>query len=230
MPYLHHQPFWLGTLVDFPNSDFTDTNITWISATVFEINGWEFYLKQTKLNGRDSIAGKLTPTDPTGTGNSASVDTVTKKTTTTVWTFSYEFTSSLLPPGFAAPQKSVRLYTANNVISPAYGILRGPYMVSKQAVLITAGSIVRFWYKGDGGEDAYDIFGYLLNTDTGSTVTLVNRSGTDATGETPWTEVAVKVVNTGTYKFVFINGSWDFTGGTVTGASMYICGVRVQTG
>lgn len=230
MPYLHHHPFWLQTLVDFPNSEFTDTEITWISSNVFEISGWEFYLKQTKLNGRDSVAGKLTPTDPTGTGVSASTDNTTKPTTADPWTFKYEFTSNFLPPGFSAPKQSVRLYTQSNVISPAYGILRGPYMVSKQAVRINSGSKVKFWYRGDGGEDAYDIFGYLLNVDTGSTLTLVNKSGTDATGDTPWTEVTFTVPTTGVYKFIFMNGSWDFTGGTVTGASMYIFGVRVDIG
>lgn len=227
MAFLHHHPFWIPTVIDFPNNDFSDDTVTVISGDVVEITGWVFYLRQTKLNAYDTIADCPTPSDPTKPA-AAGTDRVTKKTGSPNWTFSYEFSSTLLPPGFSSPTKSVRLYSVNNVINTAYGILRGPYMVSKQSVKIVAGSRVKFWYKGQGSQDAFDIFGYLLNTDNCSTVTLVNRSGTDVSGATDWTQVNVTVPTTGNYKFVFINGSWDFTGGTVTGASMYVCKVTVE--
>lgn len=227
MAFLHHHPFWIPTIVDFPNNDFSDDTVTIISGDVVEITGWVFYLRQTKLNAYDTIADCPTPGDPTKPA-AADTDRVSKPPGPAAWTFGYQFSATLLPPGFSSPTQSLRLYSSANVIDTRFGILRGPYMVSKQPIKIFAGSKVKFWYKGQGSDDAFDIFGYLVNTENCSTVTLVNRSGTDDTGATDWTEVEVIVPTTGNYKFVFINGSWDFTGGRVTGASMYICKVTVE--
>ena len=231
MPYLHHHSFWTVPFEDFPNNNFTDTTVTVIAPNIIEITGWIFYLKQTFLNNQDVIAGYPTPIDPTvpdATKLSEAVDIVSKRSSGDPnWLFLYNFDDSILPPGISPPAKSVRIYSSNNWINKPHGTLRGPYMVSKQAVKINSGDQISFWYRGLGSEDAFDIFGYLLNVNTGSTLTLVDRAGTDKTGATPWTEVVTVVSETGFYKFVFINGSWDFTGGQLTGASMYICRVRV---
>lgn len=227
MPYLHHHGFWITNVFDdFTNNDFIDTNVTVIPPDIVEITGWTFYLRQTKLNGLDSIAGFPTPIDQTRP-RSESTDNVSKRFATDQWKFLYEFSSTILPPGVDPPAKSVRIYSSGAWINSPYGILRGPYMVSKKEVRINAGSRVSFWYRGLGSGDAFDIFGYLLNVDNGNTVTLVNLSGTNASGATDWIEVVQTVETSGSYKFVFINGSWDFTGGQLTGASMYVSRVRV---
>jgi hypothetical protein len=228
MPFLHHHPFWIPPKTNFPNNDFADSTVTIISGDIIEITGWVFYLRQIKMNGNSVIDNCPTPADTYKAAN-ATIDSVSKRSSTDPnWSFRYAFSSTVLPPGFASPTKSVRLYSTDCWINRPYGILRGPYMVSKVSVRIVAGSVVKFWYKGQGSEDAFDIYGYLLNTDNCSTVTLVDRFGTDSTGATNWTEVSVTVPITGNYKFVFINGSWDFTGGQLTGASMYICKVTVE--
>lgn len=226
MPYLHHHPLWCQPTrrPTFDNGDFTDIdNPIEIAPGIIEITGWIFYLKQTKANALDIIAGWPTPNDISLPSVSSTDNVIIQAG----YSFEYEFTDTVLPPGYVAPRKSVRLYTNANTINLAFGILRGPYMVSKSAIYIQSGDNVRFWYKGEGGEDAFDIFGYLQEVDTGATIQLVNQSGENTSGTTPWTQVDITIATTGRYRFVFINGCWDFTGGRVVGSSMYVTGVQV---
>jgi hypothetical protein len=227
MSYLHHHPLWCQPTrrPTFDNGDFIDVdNPIEIAPGIIEITGWTFYLKQTKANALDTIAGWPTPAD-------TSLPLVNNQTDDVIiqsgFSFAYEFTDTVLPPGYVAPKKAVRLYTNENSINESYGILRGPYMVSNRAIYIQSGDNVRFWYKGQGAIDAYDIFGYLQEVDTGATIQLVNQSGENSSGTTPWTQVDITISTTGKYKFVFINGCWDFTGGRLLGSSMYVTGVQV---
>lgn len=235
MSYLHHHPFWLRISNDFDNNNFVDIDIRLVSSTEIEITGWIFYLKQLKLNGLNMVAGFPTPTDLTkptvnstdniGPGPNAETGAPGLDS----WFFNYEFSPTEKPTFMQSipNSKSVRLYSAENWIDTRFGILRGPYMVSKSSVRIFKDSQVKFWYRGLGGQDAFDIYAYLLNIGTGETIQLINQYGIDDTGETPWTESVMTINKDGIYRFIFVNGSWDFTGGKLTGASMYVASVRV---
>ena len=98
-------------------------------------------------------------------------------------------------------------------------------MISDQVVDLVPGQQVKFWWRGLAGGDAYDIYAYLLNIDNGNTVELINETGPDNTGVTNWALVTATVPVTGNYKFVFIAGTYDYTGGTVVGGLLLITGI-----
>ena len=208
------QGFWgNGVALDFVNGDFVD------------ITGWTVLAQQIKLNGRTNIGGWDTPLD-----TKLPPHPVGDNTTLSGQTFGSEFVTSNLPPGFSSPSRALRLYN-DGVVNVAYGIAHGPAVISDQSVRIIAGSTVEFWWRAYGSTDAYDIYGYLLNIDTGSTIELINETGPNDTGLTSWA-LSSKIIPagiSGDYKFVFVSGSYDFTGGQAYGASLLITGVRVSS-
>ena len=115
--------------------------------------------------------------------------------------------------------------TCNN--HSTYGSAFGPEIWS-EPFPATANQSISFDWAAAGGWDDYEAYGYLVrvsasgNTyDYGSsaTSTLVaygrgqNQSWVTSTGIVP---------STGYYRFRFVNGSYDATGGQVLGAAMYI--------
>jgi hypothetical protein len=120
----------------------------------------------------------------------------------------------------------------SNGSSVAYGIIHGPYATTNNTNIVglETGDIVSFWWKAQGGSDAYDIFAYLLDLTDGSTIELVNDTGNNDSASTSWTKVTKTITasEAGDYKFVFVSGTYDFTGGTVLGASLYITNVSVM--
>src|SRR5690606_11997684 len=74
------------------------------------------------------------------------------------------------------------------------------------------------------------VFGYLLNVKTGETQIILNRTGESDKGGSPWGTASVTADKAGTYKFVFVSGSYDFTGGNVLGASLTIDNVAASSG
>jgi len=115
--------------------------------------------------------------------------------------------------------------TCNN--HGTYGSAFGPEIWT-EPFPATANQSISFDWAAAGGGDDYEAYGYLVqvsasgNTyDYGSSAnsTLVaygrgqNQSWVTSTGVVP---------STGYYRFRFVNGSYDATGGQVLGASMYI--------
>ena len=193
------------------------------STTPASILGWKVFLQQVRLNGLDSIEGWPTPGDPTKPGPAPGDNNN--------YTGSYlaELTADV-PAGLPAGTRSMRLYHSSGE-SAAYAIVHGPYLVCdvNNTVPLESGDVIRFYWKAQGGSDAYDIYAYLLNVDTGATIELANATGDSDSATTPWTPVVrtMTAEQAGTYKFVFVSGTYDFTGGTVLGASLYVTNVDV---
>ena len=59
---------------------------------------------------------------------------------------------------------------------------RGPYVVSQDAVTLVGDSVSFDWY----GMQAvmYDVYGYLLNEDTGATINLLNQTSNTSSTST----------------------------------------------
>jgi hypothetical protein len=113
--------------------------------------------------------------------------------------------------------------------SPGYGVVHGPYAISTVDVKVIDGDEIQFWWQAKGGDDAYDIFAYLINPGTGFTIELLNATGANSGDVVLWTRVVktITAAEAGTYKFVFVSGTWDATGGTVLGASLYVDNITV---
>jgi hypothetical protein len=91
------------------------------------------------------------------------------------------------------------------------------------------GDTVKFWWKALAGGDAYNVYSYLVNQDTGSIIQLLDVTGPNVNQGTSWAEIS-KVIQQGqegNYAFVFIAGSWDSTFGTVIGGELLLDNITI---
>ena len=116
----------------------------------------------------------------------------------------------------------------------AFGIYHGPAVVSDQ-FRAEAGQFLRLNYTAEGDVDNYNVAGYIYQveadpTDPNFGNPVLDDSGevkiTMALSETGKTQLngraSVEIEEGGDYRFVFIVGTFDKTGGLAAGASMRI--------
>ncbi|MGV3733853.1 MAG: hypothetical protein ACO1N6_10690 [Microcella sp.] len=102
-------------------------------------------------------------------------------------------------------------------------VIHGPAIYS-EPFTVTAGRQISLDWKAVDESDDFHVFGYLLNVNTCAQTEVI-----DATGESAeWTTTAVAIPSAGTYRFVFVSGSYDKSWGGAAGAYMYIDNI-VQT-
>jgi flagellin-like hook-associated protein FlgL len=196
------QIYATGELVAFVNGDF-ETG----SAGDTIISGWTISNTRVTLDGNSTIGGWPTPTDPTVSGPG---DTVTMNSGT--------FSTKLVAADDASRGNLSMQLQSNGQVATGFGILHGPYIISNSSTTLKAGDSVSFDWKAQGGADSYDVYAYLLNVDDGSTVELLDSTGATSN----WTTETVSVPSDGNYKFVFVSGSYDQTGGRALGARLFI--------
>jgi len=213
------------TTVGFQNGDFADGTAT-MNGNVASIPGWDIYFEQPELDGDPYlIGGHQVPTDtsipPGGNESQAS-----------------QFLNSgkITNPNLSNLVRDNALYLEQGGYNhTSFGVVRGPYVISQDSVALETGDEVSFkWFGLDGG-DAYDVYGYLLNEDDGTTVELLNETATQSyqstqtmgLGDSGWITSSVNVAADGNYKFVFIAGSYDRTGGLYLGNGLAIKDVNV---
>lgn len=187
------------------------------------ISGWRVLTRRVRLNGNSVIAGFPTPADPTPNPGAGPGDVLN---VTTLPTFSYTLETVDKPP--SGETQCLRLSMFNGTVSPG-AILYGPVVYSDFSVPFGVGDTVKFWWKALAGGDAYNVYSYLVNQDTGATIQLLDVTGPDFSQGTNWAEVN-KVINSGeqgNYCFVFIAGSWDSTFGTVIGGELLLDNIQI---
>ena len=213
--------------VDFANGKFDSLNnsVGLLSSTVNEvitIDGWNIVNGRVNL-GIDTIAGLATPQDTT---NPTKVITATDKDGDilrrgTFYTYVNDDDGSL------GDDNSIKL-NSSLTSTNGYAIVRGPYIYSDAAVSLKVGDSVQFDWKAQGGADAYDVFGYIVDVNNPSNYQIIlNQTGANARATTAWSTVSTTIATDGEYKFVFVSGSWDATGGKALGAQLYIDDVKV---
>ncbi len=130
---------------------------------------------------------------------------------------------------------SYSLELSSSGTSVPYGVVRGPWVYSS-AFAATNGQTLTFDWKAEGGGDAFDVFGFLINTTdtTASPVIVLDETGgspkvnTTAYGSgswgqtTNWETATVTIPADGTYRFVFLSGTYDLSGGRALGATLYL--------
>ena len=108
-----------------------------------------------------------------------------------------------------------------------YGSAFGPEIWT-EPFPATANQSISFDWAAAGGGDDYEAYGYLVKvsasgntydygSDANSTLVSYGRGQNQG-----WVTSSGTVPSTGYYRFRFVNGSYDATGGQVLGASMYI--------
>ncbi len=206
-----------GEAKTFTNGDFSSSSVS-VNGNVASIDGWDIHLEQVKLGslgatGPSTVAGYATPSDSTPNPTYGARISRGDQNAPNSASYNYSVNGSTL-----------QMYSSTRV----YGgdVLHGPYVVSKEPVYVAAGSDLSFDWRAQGGSDAFDVYAYALNTDTGETINLLNQTGS-GTNDSGWQTVNVDIPTTGNYKFVFVSGTFDETFGTVAGASLYIDNVNV---
>jgi hypothetical protein len=196
-----------------------ETSVEAVGSLV-SIYGWDIRLEQVALGpsitGSDAanglitstIGGFQTPNDSTPTPqNSDSPAQVSRGDNylATGGSFSY----SIAGDGLQLISDNLRVNGGD--------VIHGPYLISKNPVALNSGDTISFSWKGEVTDNAYDVYAYLLDANTGSTTELLNNYGNTTTG---WSTVTHTLTADASYYFVFVSGSfdYDFTG-SVTVAS-----------
>jgi hypothetical protein len=96
-------------------------------------------------------------------------------------------------------------------------VVHGPAIYSDEFSARTVDDL-SFAFAASGDRDDYKVFGYLLNTaDCSQTEVL------DSTGEMSlWATVRVAIPSNGTYRFVFVAGTYDQNWGSGAGGILYL--------
>lgn len=212
----------------FTNGNFSTATFTYSAPqAVWTTTGWVIgNAGQIRMNGASTIQGWPTPTDPTPKPYKSPGER------TGTMTYSFQTMNTGLPASLPyPPNQAIRLYSSGTV-NTGYGLVNGPYLASTTAVALKNGDVTKFWWRAANGSDAYNIIAYLLNIATGVCTILIRATGATSSASTAWAQVS-RTFNTaagdvpGNYKFVFISGSYDATGGKALGASLYIANVEV---
>lgn len=192
--------------VSFENSSFeTDSP----DSEVF--SGWTAVNEQIIL-GESTIIGHLTPIDGTipnsspGDNQPADIGSI----------------QTIIVNESSDGDQSLRLVT-EGIVSTSFAVIRGPAIYSSDTVALEPGDLVSFDWKAENGEDSFDVFGYFYNESNGQFFEVLNETG----DVTDWNTATFITPTTGDYRFVFVSGSYDGTGGEVLGASLYLDNVSV---
>ena len=178
----------------------------------FSVAGWTINTNQVRL-GTDQIGGHVSPEPPVYPSDNVN-------DTNNVGVLNDEEVVSGWGGSYSSVTDGIRLDTGSMTIKD-YGVAHGPYIISDAYTEIKAGAQVSFDWSAVNGGDDYDVYGYLLKDD-GTTIELLDDHGSSGGG----TE-QVTVSSAGNYKFVFVAGTFDATGGTAAGAKFDISNVNV---
>ena len=120
---------------------------------------------------------------------------------------------------------SLKLTSTGMTTGAGCDVVHGPAAYSSTFSL-TSGDQLFFDWSAVGGADAWDAYGYLLNTSTGAQIELLDETGPQSP-RTQWATKTATVNTTGNYSFVFVNGTWDETCGRAAGGTLYVDNIRI---
>jgi hypothetical protein len=143
-------------------------------------------------------------------------------------TFSSNSVTSVVGASTLAPTEGTYAYlmTIASGRGSSGHIVHGPAVVS-DVFRATAGQVITMnWYSAAGGDD-FAVLGYLLDTSTCTQTTIFETTGTSIS---TWQYAAVTIpANADTYRFVFVSGTFDKSGGTVSGSKFWLDNISQGT-
>ena len=187
------------------------------TGTLISLYGWDIRLEQVALGpspvGSDaangvistSIGGFQTPSDPSATPQNADSPAQVSRGDD-YRAASGSFSYSIAGDGLQLISDNLRVNGGD--------VIHGPYLISRAPVALESGDRLSFQWRGEVTDNAYDVYAYLLNADTGSTTELLDSHGNATTS---WSTVTHTVAADASYYFVFVAGSfeYDFIGSIV---------------
>ena len=168
--------------------------------------------------GTSIIAGFVSPEDNTVPLNSGGDNNKPK----TYDKYFYELSAKQ----HTDSKKSLRLYSKMTT-QKGCDVVHGPYVYS-EVFQSYKNDLLSFDWRAFSGNDAYDVFGYILNVNTGATTVILDETGTTS-GSTNWATKRIIVPEDGSYRFVFVSGTWNATCKQSAGASLYLDNIRVYS-
>ncbi|TML17958.1 MAG: hypothetical protein E6G39_03920, partial [Actinobacteria bacterium] len=192
---------------DFTNPGFED------GLTGWTVLNQRIDLGVTAIDGCATIDTSTYPAPVTNQDNNAPATLGTLSTTAAT-------TGSPTEGTHAADIRSAAMFTL-----AGFDVVHGPAIVSSDFDA-AAGDKIYFDWRGVAGIDNYHVFGYVIDSGCNQLEVL------DATGAgtSIWTTKETTIPTTGTYRFVFVSGTFDSTGGSgggAAGAALLIDNVRV---
>lgn len=128
---------------------------------------------------------------------------------------------------------ALELESSGTIAGPnagTYGSMFGPEAISTTFKAAQGDTLVFDW-KAAGGQDDYEVYGFLVNADDADDVTLLMYGrGKNTIGNNGWITANGQIPADGNYYFRFVSGTYDKTGGFAVGAKLYIDNVRVLSG
>ena len=197
---------------DFPNDDFANG-----------FSGWTTADSNIVWSGGTTLAGYSTPVLPDPLPYSAQG----QKNWSGSWliTPTYSTTLSSDKPSGNTGQSVIMSMTGGAVNSTGETVY-GPAIYSNYFVAFNAGDSCAFDWRAVSTTDAYSIYAYMVNVDTGTAYTLLRSTAPNFDYTTNWQTQSTVVSTTGNYKFVFVAGCWDSTLGRAVGAEFRITNIR----
>ncbi len=125
--------------------------------------------------------------------------------------------------------KVLRLVSAGSVQATgtsAFGSLFGPEAISSPFDAKT-GDTLAFDWKAQNGGDNYEVYGFLEKLDSDGNVMQTIEMMYGRGGQQGWTTSNGAITSDGTYRYRFVCGSYDQSGGRALGASLYLDNIRV---
>ena len=237
----------------FQNGNFSADGFTQRSTAngeVIELTGWDIHLARVELDGDPyQIGGHPVPID-----NDMPALATERTYVNDVPAFQQHLTLEALLQNTArgahwdVQNGELSMLQGNNLQGFSYSVTRGPYVVSAQPEPLQAGDVISFEWFGHRGGDVFGVYGYLVNEADGSFVDLLNATGPQRIGASTldllnerhtwvndyqigpdgWISASGTVPIDGNYRFVFIAGSFDGTGGRWHGNGLSIRNIQVQ--
>jgi hypothetical protein len=125
--------------------------------------------------------------------------------------------SSVVPTGSA---EALHMASTMGTGAP-YDVVHGPAAYSDR-FSATPNNVITLNWRAQGGADHYATLAYLLDEETCTQYEILDSTG----ATTAWAEVKVAIPTVSSkFRFVFVSGTFDYSGGTGAGASLYIAGI-----
>jgi len=175
--------------------------------------GWTLVYTQIRLDN-DTIASLKTAVDPNLPDNNTDqslADNITTPLTIVA--------SQVQNDGYGY---SANLNASGITTKSANDVFHGPYMYSDHTASLSAGDLIRFEWQAQAYGDSFDVFGYIVNINDNHTEVILDNTSAASNSTQTWKTETHTVTQSGTYRFVFIGGSYDRTGGREVGAKLYI--------
>ena len=186
-----------------------DTAADYVGRGTYSYTTDSTYSSSPSGNGREGW--EITdPTDIDSQSYSASLDSVGKADE------SWKLTSNLNCGNFDN--------TPGNGVT-AYCTIFGPQLLS-EPFYATTGQSISFSWKAQNGGDDYEVYAYLVKVTDSADLTFADADHTTILHSrgrsTSFITSAANIPESGLYRFRFVNGSFDASGGQALGAQMYV--------